>query len=492
MRSPTRTRSWFWPLLLFSTALAAVPIWSVTYLPMVDLPQHAAQIFLWQHYGDPELAPTSRYELNWFTPYLLGYALVRAVSVVLPIATAIKVVITLAIWAFPLSLVALLRQTGGDRYWALAGVPVAFSFSFFWGFLNYVVAVPVGISFLATAIAFARTPTLIRGVIVASFGLVLFISHVLVCVVCGLSGALLALRGASSPRDVALRIVPFIPAGALSIVWGYLTRTSVVDAHLPIQWRFQPVGRLFQLPSMWLGIDLAPSAFVAGVLLLIAVLLMARPCRSPTAWGAALIIFCAYALGPFVAFGTFYVAPRFAALTLPALLLVLKPSCGHYRRLFAGTVIVVVSLVWLINLTVRFRAFDSDARQLDEVLAHAEGRRSLLSLNFEPSSEHIVHHVPFLHFAAWYQVRKGGELGFSFARFFPELIRYRSGAEPRMTPGLEWFPARFQWGTDGHFDYFLVRSSHDVADVVFSAAPRAVRLVARSGRWWLYENTSSQ
>jgi hypothetical protein len=478
-------------MLLLGVA-AAVPIWSVKYLPMVDLPQHAAQIFLWQHYGDPELAPTSRYELNWFTPYLLGYVLVRAISIALPIATAMKVVVTLAIWAFPLSLVALLRQTGGDRHWALAGVPVAFSFSFFWGFLNYLVAVPVGIGFLAGAIAFARTPTLMRGVGVAGFGLVLCVSHVLVCVVCGVSGALLALRGASSPRDVALRIVPFTPAGALCVAWGYVTRTSVADAHMPIQWRFRPVGRLFQLPSMWLGIDFAPSALVAGLLLLVAVLLMARPCRALTAWGAALTVLGAYVVGPFVAFGTFFVAPRFAGLTLPALLLVLKPSGGPRRRLFASVVILLVTIVWLATLTVRFRAFDTDARQLDEVLAHAQGRRSLLSLNFEPSSEHIVRHVPFLHFAAWYQVKDGGELGFSFARFFPELIRYRPGAEPRMTPGLEWFPTRFQWRTDGHFDYFLVRSRHDAADVFLGAAPGAVRLVARSGRWWLYEKTGNQ
>ena len=47
------------------------------YLPATDLPQHAAQLAVWVHYEEPAYRFAEQFELNWFTPYLLGYVMAR-------------------------------------------------------------------------------------------------------------------------------------------------------------------------------------------------------------------------------------------------------------------------------------------------------------------------------------------------------------------------------------------------------------------------------
>ncbi len=188
-----------------------VTLWTVRYLPMVDLPQHAAQIYLWQHYDDPTQGLAQDYVLNWFTPYLGGYTLVRLAACVLPILQAIKLVVTLAVLAFPLSLHRLLRETGGDRWWSLLGYPMAFGFSFYWGFLNYLVALPVGMLFLVAALGFAREPTWRRGGAFAAIGVLLCLCHVLVFAVVGAAAGFLVLEGCRSVRGALVRLAPFLP-----------------------------------------------------------------------------------------------------------------------------------------------------------------------------------------------------------------------------------------------------------------------------------------
>src|SRR5689334_14640825 len=81
--------------------LAVVPLWLTDYLPLVDLPQHAAQIATLRELlrGNPLF--TGEFTINWFTPYLTGYALLFLASSVLPMLAATKVVLSLAVIGVP-------------------------------------------------------------------------------------------------------------------------------------------------------------------------------------------------------------------------------------------------------------------------------------------------------------------------------------------------------------------------------------------------------
>ena len=102
-------------LFVVAVTLSVAPLWIGPYLPLVDLPQHAAQIGalhrLWS--GDPSLAEL--FQVNWFTPYLFGYLLLYGLTAALPITVATKLVVSLAVAAIPLLTGRLLRAVGGDE-----------------------------------------------------------------------------------------------------------------------------------------------------------------------------------------------------------------------------------------------------------------------------------------------------------------------------------------------------------------------------------------
>lgn len=66
-------------LFLAMLVLTLAPIWIGRYLPLVDLPQHAAQIAALREIWHGNASLTQLFEINWFTPYLFGYLLLYAV-----------------------------------------------------------------------------------------------------------------------------------------------------------------------------------------------------------------------------------------------------------------------------------------------------------------------------------------------------------------------------------------------------------------------------
>jgi hypothetical protein len=70
------------------------------------------------------------------------------------------------------------------------------------------------------------------------------------------------------------------------------------------------------------------------------------------------------------------------------------------------------------------------------------------------------------------------------------MVRYRKDAGPRLTEQLAWYPGELDWRLHGgdNYDYFIVKSSFDVAQPIFKDHLGSVELVTRSGWWWLYRN----
>jgi hypothetical protein len=112
-------------------------------------------------------------------------------------------------------------------------------------------------------------------------------------------------------------------------------------------------------------------------------------------------------------------------------------------------------------------------------------------LIFDPHSP-LVHPrtFPYLHFAAYYQAHKGGDLGHSFARAWNVPVRYRSGYPRHVLDGrVEFNPRLFSFERDlPHYDYLLVRRR---SEVVFPPA-LGLEVVAREGPWTLIGNPRAE
>jgi hypothetical protein len=471
----------FWSAFVSCAISAMVPLWTVKYLPMVDLPQHAAQISICAHLHDPQYGFADYFELHYFTPYLAVYGLATIFAKWTSVLVALKLVISLCVLALPASLVIFFKQTAVSRWWALLGFSLAYGYSFGWGFLNFMLGVPVTFVYLAVIIGYARAPDLVRGAGVAMFTLALFTVHALLLLFCPMIAALIIVADVRDHRSFFAHVSPLLIPLPIGIVWSLLDRHQV---HQPLTWGLgaDRIYALFELSEcdktlVVVAAILASAAIVA---------LRRREDDTRLAWLPYAATVAVVLLCPVMLFGAAKIAPRFNVFLLPFLIMWLRPVCP---RLMRGAIVVSV-VAWMALLTVRFASFDRDARDYDVVEASIAPRSRLRPIIFLPTEDDF----PFLHFPVWTQARKGGIAGFSFASNFA-VARYRSGAPRFMVTGQEWQAPQFDWRREApqRYDYYVVRSESSGAALtrrLFEGAGDSVTLIAEEGKWHVYDARS--
>jgi hypothetical protein len=484
---PSALQDNFWPAFALCALAALAPIWLVTYPPMQDLPQHAAQIFMWQHYDDPGFNFSERLEFQWFIPYLLGYTLWRVLAFFLPLVVAGKVLVSAAVLAFPLAWVYWFKAVGQrERWWALLGFPLAYSFSFYSGFLSFLLALPLGLLGLASAWRYARENSPRAGLRFVLAGLLVFIAHALVFAWLGAIAAALILTQAGGWRKALRRAWPLAILGIPVVIYGVKALLEAGAGQLAgtVHWRFS-LERILYLHEQLLG---AVSKTGAAAWLLAAVVLgcmTLRPRRAPAPWIPAIVTAALAFFGPLSVSSSYLICYRYAVL-LPPVLLAAFESGGTPARLRAARLLIgALALAWLSLLCVRFARFEREATGFRVVLAKAEPRKKLLPLIFDPTSASLAG-LPYLHFGAWYEAEKGGEAGFSFLQIGLLLLRYRPGQTRAADEALAWDANRFSWARYGGCDYYLVRAPRDLGPQLFDDADARIVLEAHAGDWWLY------
>jgi hypothetical protein len=473
--------------------LSLVPLWIGPYLPLVDLPQHAAQIAalreIWS--GDETLAALFR--VNWFTPYLLGYLLLYALALVMPITVATQLLVSLALVAVPLLTARLLRAAGADESWKWLAIPCSFGFAFYWGFLSFIVAAPLALLFLIRTIRFVERPSLRRALGIAAFGILLFFCHVIVLGVASLV-ALGYVVGVHRHdlKALALHALPYAAPLPLIAAWSVITYDSEARVQNdPVT--FGPWSyRLSQLVAQIAGReDIAGSSALVVLAMSAAVLLLpwlsgARFSRRPERWLPFALALLAFLVAPHYVFSAAYFYERLGLFLVPLWLMVWDPPT---RTRPVARLAIAVVVLWVVTSIGRFAAFARETQSFTAVMDAMEPNRRVAAMIYDNRSP--LFQLPvYLHFAAWYQATRGGIVDFNFADFYSQMVRYRADAGPRIYETLAWYPNLFRWEADGgaSYDYFVVKSNVDVSAVIFKERSPDVELVARSGWWWVYRN----
>ena len=142
-------RFFFWFVFILSGGL----FWLSPHPPMVDIPQHAGQVALFLDLlsNNPHWRDT--FYINYFTPYLLGYGLWALLATAMPIAIALKLLLSIAFYAFVMSGMHLRRCCQADDRLDWLLIPSFFGFCFNWGFLTFLMAAPLGILFITQAMS---------------------------------------------------------------------------------------------------------------------------------------------------------------------------------------------------------------------------------------------------------------------------------------------------------------------------------------------------
>ncbi|HEY2872406.1 MAG TPA: hypothetical protein VGJ56_10830 [Reyranella sp.] len=483
----------FWATVLF----AAATFWFVPRPPMADLPQHAGQIALLHDLvtGNSKWEPLLT--IDWFTPYLVGYGSALLLSFAMPVLAAMKVVLTAAYLGFVVACVALRRALGGDERLDWLFIPSFFGIVYAAGFYTFLVAAPLGVLFALLALRYARKPTIAAGVLLLLADVVLFFAHGLVFLFANAIGGLWLLLKVRGLKRLALAALPYVAIGVLCLVY-VLARLRLEEAPVGGVWSFYGGwdALRFSLPYLWAGWSTDDSrnglfAALFAVQLAAPIFLGARLSRGE-AVVPLLVTLLVWIAVPSRAQGTSMLYLRFVIFALPFYALAFVPrerAVGLWRQ----PVLPLMCWIFLAVHVDRLLAFARESAPFEEVLGAAAPEDRALAVVFDPHSEAVGSEFAYAHWPSWYQAERGGLVDLNFARFMPEIVRYRRDSVPTRFSQEDWAqnPAGgFDWERDGAgvYRYFFVRHNGALPQTFFPAGQCRPTFITSSGDWSLYEN----
>ncbi len=538
-------------LVLAASALATLPVWLTTFPPMVDYPQHLAMAAMIRWWGDTGRGFAETYRLVWAAPQSLFEWLAAGAAWVLPIATAGKLAVAVAIAAVGPAALAVTRRLGRPDWYALLPLTMTLNYAYSWGFVGTLFAYPLFLAGLAAAdrlLGGLGNPADASGgrfgpgawLSLAALTSAFYLVHLQLLLLFAAAVAwLVAVRRPGYRRALA-------PLSAL--VPGLLVVTAVVllpnlvspeTSFSPYELsmkavgtRWHPLGlKLYALPGLVFGPrrDLAEGVLAAVMIVLALVLVAGRSARKEKdqvredgadsdagesshaasggghARGDGLFRarFAAIAAGMLALYLIlperlmgYLVAERLAPLAAMLLVLCLPPPPS--ARAPTAKALAAALLVLHLGLAAAdAAAFERDAAGLSELLSHADEGRRLAGLIYDPylvpsTGPVLLRYPVYTHFPALYQALRGGRVLFSFAELSHSVVQYRTRPWPPdlLSRVADRSPRAFSLAQDGpHFDYLLARGDWpDVrAALGFSLSEWEVRSVRR---WHLFRRRS--
>jgi hypothetical protein len=489
-----------WLLAAVSVLAAGVTflLFGFRYLPSVDFPQHVAQLSAWVHIDDPGYGFSQQFEINRTTPYLLGYLLARPFVSWLGVIGALKLVILFAALANVGAYALLLRTVEQDIWLSLLGFPLTFGFCFYFGFLNFLLATPLIVAAATLALRYGRQPHTQGALLVAAVLATTLLTHGLAFIVATYTALAVYVgeRGRCVWRSVA-SLWPFAVPTLVAAPWLLRFGSTGVSSEHPYRWTprefpsrlIHEFTRILEFPATLLAFGPGDSlAAVFGLCLVLAAMLsLSRYSSAWHRWTLYGVGVWGYLLAPFEVLGVAFLYERFASLVVPGMMLLAGSSAPVLAAERRRPIVVLLSLAWLAILFARVHAFNVEARDFDAAVASLPPRLRVRPLVVAKKGEVFPGLPVYLHFPAYYQAKRGGYLGYSFARYSVLLMRYRPGVDPGMAEDEEWKPALFDASREvPRYDCFMIRAESDVEPSFLRDTPSPIRLAAHVGRWWIY------
>jgi len=127
---------------------------------MDDLPLHEAAVGLLRHWSDPQFAPRSLYYVNLGHSNQLFSFLTLALSFLVPIGLASKLVVAASVFVLPLAAARFADHVDAPRWTILLAAPVGcLGWLFFWGLIQNIIGLVILLALLPAIDRFASQPT---------------------------------------------------------------------------------------------------------------------------------------------------------------------------------------------------------------------------------------------------------------------------------------------------------------------------------------------
>ena len=189
---------------------------------MVDLPQHEAIVSIMLNLHNRNFNFDSYY--NWapartlyIAPYVMGFALSHFMSV----SCAMHIIVFCAVLSYLIGILLCLRALSRPAYLGLLAMPFVYNQSFYWGFVNFNLA--IGLAFIALSLLIGNWSTL-KTFLFVVVSIATALTHVYGLVLLGSYMGLWLLLG--ERRAALSRVVALIPAALALAVWLVLVSNA--------------------------------------------------------------------------------------------------------------------------------------------------------------------------------------------------------------------------------------------------------------------------
>jgi hypothetical protein len=504
---------------VFCSVIILIPIWSADVLPFTDYPVHLALI---QASGFSFNTPdtlSERFYVQWFTPYSATYMLARLISVVTSVETTGKLLLSLYLILTPLLFMRLLKLLNKPAYLAFPTFLMLYNFNLVWGFLPFLVAIPLMLETLNQSIRFRQNTTSVNGLAVCLIVTVLFFTHVfaLFTALCFYLFLLIHSCITDSKFKLAL-LLPVIPAVTMTAVWRItLTLTEADAAFLDKGLRFAPLSLKFRFFSDYvISGDPGWTSRIIFSCMAVIILLRFLPVRNNSSvvvhsdntndhkqnntssalvlsFGLAAVIWLLYVSSPYSWLTAVWLFNRIAFLAT-AFFLLLLPASSRFSPFIYVTSITILCGVLMWTTCQRYYAFCNESRPGLSMMAEIPPEKSLRFVALNAGSAYTDHR-PYTHFGHYYQVRHNGLIHNPFAVLTHIPVQYKPAFKTvhirfQPEPAVSGNQFRVNLAYDRH-DFFIFRLAHfhtpDVIAGVFQQnTSKSPEFIGKHNEWALF------
>src|SRR5579872_2985478 len=407
--SPLRN---LWLVLL--AALMLLPVWCVQQPPLLDYPNHLARTFVLTHLHDPSYHFANYFKSVWGPyPYVGMDLLLIAMQQFMPLAVAGKLLLSICILLFPLSLWWFLRNAApGQQSLALFGCVLSYQSFFIAGFVNFQLGLSLACILMGYWYRYCKEPSRGRWFVALGLAFLLYFTHLIAF---GMTAMLLgahALQDKERRTWEPKRLAPLFVPGAIMFLFlrPGLSSTDVGIGFRPLLEKLQS---LYQIPLHGYKFY-ADVACYALFILAVALALVKNP---ELRWNRKLVTvwFCLmgiYWLLPASWGINFFIDVRI----VPFLCIVLLAVANIGRRArWVAAVALLIFAVRLADVTTGFKQESAELREWDASFAYIpKGARVLPMIETSDDVDEPIDR-PYAHYISYAVIERGAFMPYLFA-----------------------------------------------------------------------------
>ena len=475
--------------------------------PFTDLPNHLAAATIHRYHGEAGNSFQEFFSIERFPKPNVLHMLFCGLPIFPSVEFANRIFLSLYAAALPLSLLLLTRRFGGDTWFSLLAFPLLYNYSASWGFVGFVIALPILLVSLAPMTELAERGGAGAGILTALLLVLLFFVHALAALFALLLlVVMLAARSRGDAPRFLRALTAALPALALLAAWwrsepgggeslswlgGYYAGDFIPTlprrAHLVFLDNYHLLG----------GKAGAVAAALLSLVVIIPSLLAIRGAILRGGWrrikGSAPFVLLLCSLGCFLLLpheipGQSILYQRFSVMVLLSLALLGAAAAGGRRaskpagpwRMALRALFVAAAVLHLALWTDHFTAFDRENRSFGPGSFPEGGEGTLAGLVIDNT---FRGRPSYIHFPSYYTVWRRGVATTKLVDYRFSNVRRRQGGEH--LPGyLEWVGSRGVY--DGRYAgaaFLLVRGEPLGAAAL---ALKGRELLRDDGAWKLY------